>query len=329
MSHNVKRLPNLNFPFEFPKMIAQTGIESVSSTPAVSPAESASTAIWWLVPLAIACLALTWYLRRLNNTTQKISGRKDSQKKPSSKIKSVTTVLSDEPAPARDSDNNRQIKASKSSAKKKKKGQTKGQQNSKKLNEKQNDPKVVPDRVAVAAISSEKISAPAKPAEIAIESVSASLLPATTPVPAPVAAIFEPLRNVVPPRRKHSSLEDSSEGKKPQSVNEESVTRPASGGKFERMVPSTAYTRAAANRWPASMTTPIERTTPVRTAESKADSKPVASVTAVQTSALPQPVIPAAKGLKSFVSKVKSVTSPDTVAAGNVSEERNETEGAQ
>ena len=269
MSHNVRRFPILYFSLEFSMMIAQTGIDSVSSA-AVAPAGSASTAIWWLVPLAIACLALTWYLRRLNNATPKISGRSDSQKKPSSKVNSVASVLSAELETPRDSDNDRQFKASKSSSKKKKKSQSKSQQNSKKPNGKQDDLKEV-IRAAGATISSEKGSASAKPTESATELASTTLPPAATPAPVPVAAIFEPLRNVVPPRRKASSIEVSTEGKKPQSVNEESVNRPSSGGKFERMVPSTAYTRAAASRWPASMTNSIERSLPARPAESKPD----------------------------------------------------------
>ena len=309
-------------------MIAQTGIDSVSST-AAPPAVSASSAMWWLVPLAIACLALTWYLRRLNNAAPKISGRKDSQKKPSSKVSSVASVLSAELETPRDNDNDRQFKASKSSSKKKKKSQSKGQQNSKKLDGKQDAPKVAVSHVAEGTISSEKTSGPAKSDEISVELASTSLSPATASTPVPVAAIFEPLRNVVPPRRKISSLDVATEGKKSPSVNEESVNRPASGGKFERMVPSTAFNRAAASRWPASMTTPVERSVQARPAESKMESKPVGSGPALPTSALPHPAIPAAKGLKSFVSKVKSATSSDLATGESVSQERNATEGVQ
>ncbi len=306
-------------------MIAQTGIDSVSST-VVPPAESASTAIWWLIPLAIACLALTWYLRRLNNATSKNSSRKDSQKKLSSKAKSVVSGLRDEQEAPKDNDNNRQIKAS---SKKKKKVQSKNQQNSKNPNGKQDDAKVVINSVAEAAISTEKMSASAKSAESAMESASTSLPAATTLPPVPVAAIFEPLRNVVPPRRRNASLEASTEDKKPQSVNEESANRPASGGKFERMVPSTAYTRAAASRWPASMTTQVERPVQARHAEAKPESKPVANVAALPTVALPHPAIPAAKGLKSFVSKVKSASSADSVTEGSAAEESHAKKGVQ
>lgn len=328
MSHNVSRFPILYFPFEFPMMIAQTGVDSVSSA-AVPPAESASTAIWWLIPLAISCLALTWYLRRMNNAASKPAGRKDSQKKPLSKTKSVASVLSEELETPRDSDNDLPIKASKSSSKKKKKGQSKGQQNSKKLHGKQDYPKVVVNSVAHATVSNEKDSASTKSAEIAIESVSTQLPLATTPTPVPVAAIFEPLRNVVPPRRKVSSLEVSNEGKKQPSVNEELVTRSASGGKFERLVPSTAYTRAAASRWPASMTTSIEKSLPAKPTESKPESKPVTNVSALPAAALPHSAIPAAKGLRSFVSKVKSAASPDSVTGAGVAEETNASESVQ
>ena len=317
------------FPFEFIKMIAQTGIDTAAST--VPPAESASTAIWWLVPLAIACLALTWYLRRLNTATSNQSDRKDSQKRPSSKARSVASVTSDEREAPKDKDTSRPIHASKSSSKKKKKGQSNNQQKGKKPNGKQDGTPVVLGNVAAAKSSSESLSSSAKSpltSEIAPESASASSSPAAavnSPIPAaPVAAIFEPLRNVVPPRRKMASPEPSTDDKKPQSAFEESVSRPASGGKFERMVPSTAYTRASASRWPASMTTPVERPVPVRTAESKAESKPVASVPAS-----PHPAIPATKGLKSFVSKVKSSTSSDSNAEGSVTEEKNATEGVQ
>ena len=324
----MRRLPILYFPFEFPMMLAQTGIESVSST-AATPAESASTAFWWLVLLAIACLALTWYLRRLNNAKSETSGRKDSQKRPSPKAKTAEPVLPNELETPRDSDTNRQFKASKSSSKKKKKSQSKGQQNSKKLERKQDAPKVEMSRVPEATISSEKTPGAAKSDEISMESASTSLSPATASTPVPVAAIFEPLRKVVPPRRKRSSLDVATEGKTSPSVNEESVNRPASGGKFERMVPSTTFNRAAASRWPASMTTPVERSIQARPAEAKLESKPVGSGPALQTTALPHPAIPAAKGLKSFVSKVKSATSSDSAMAESVPEERNATEGVQ
>lgn len=333
----MRRVTFRYFLVESTKMIAQTGIDSVVST-AVPPAESASTAIWWLVPLAIACLALTWYLRRLNAASSKISDRKDSQKSPSSKARSVASLPANEPETPIEKDASRPIHSSKSSSKKKKKGQSNSQQKGKKPNGKQDDPKVMLSSVSSTKSSSEELSASAKSkvksAEMATEPPSASAAPETkpaiTPTPAtPVAAIFEPLRSVVPPRRKTSSPELSTDDKTPQSAMEESINRPASGGKFERMVPSTAYTRAAASRWPASMTTPAERPVPARTAEAKAESKPVASVSASATTASPHPVIPAAKGLKSFVSKVKSATSSDANVEGSIVEAKNATEGVQ
>jgi len=292
-------------------MIAQTGIESAPATSA-SQTAAASNAVWWLLPLAIACLGLIWYLRRLNNATSQASLGKDSKKKSPME---ANLGLSDESNTPKTGDSNRQFKSSKTSSKKKKKAQTSNQQNGMNRKDRLDATKAGGTSVAEPKVSSDQVSDVLITNTQVVETAAAAPSQTTSPTPVPLAAIFEPLRSVSAPRRKVRLSEAPIEDLKLRSVSEESTSRQPSGGKFERMVPSTAYTRAAASRWPASMTNTVEHTGSTRAAEVM--SEQAATVNSLPKAAQPQQAVPAAKGLTSFVSKLKSSSSADSVSEGN------------
>ena len=304
---------SLYFPFNILMMIAQTGIESAAST-AVQTTDTASNAIWWLIPIAIACLGLIWYLRRINNVSPPATVRNDTKKRFPAKAKEEST---DDTDPSEVNEPNRQVRSSKSSSKKKKKGQSNNQNVGKKQKGPQSDTLVASTPVAG---SSKPLPARATSPVPTVEPVGPAMASAPVIPAAPVVAIFEPLRNVAPPRRKASSLNAPSEEAKSKLASEESVIRQASGGKFERIIPSKGIPRSTANRWPAHMTNAVDRVAAVRPAETTLNSRQESTVTIATTPEPQNPAVPAAKGLKGFVSKLKASPGSDAVSAAKLSE---------
>ena len=123
------------------------------------------------------------------------------------------------------------------------------------------------------------------------------------PVSAPVNAIFEPLREVSQRRRKQAEpLENAdSEYMASEPLN------PMAGGKFERIIPKINL-RSASNRWPVSS---IQQVTAPVAAPRHLESAATATKASTAIPISAEPTLPPAKGLKSFVSKVKGST-PDS-----------------
>lgn len=298
-------------------ILAQTAIETASPK-AVPPTDSVSNAMWLLVPIAIVCLGLFWYLRRLNSASSPLSLRKEVRESPTAKAKSVST---DGLVVPNVSDTNRQITSSKSSSKKKKKTQSNHQLKVKERKGEQDNAIVAAKQIGDLKSSNDQAANSATSFGTAIEKPEPAVAPISSVPSVPVAAIFEPLRNVVPPRRKNASIETSRENVRTKVVSEEPASRQPTGGKFERMIPSTTHTRTAANRWPASMTKPVERITAASTSETKLEAKQSNSKTAEPISEHQHLPVPASKGLKGFVSKRKAASTSDSVSLEDVPQE--------
>lgn len=270
-------------------MFAQTGLnptplsdDQTSGTPALS-------SLWWLIPLALACVGLVWYLRHhLNRPLPKPTNKTVLKAKVKEKeaIK-APAIENSSPAIA----TNRHVTTpSKKSGKKSKKDRSVGERQGRSI-------------IAPPTVSSETKS-------VASSDLTPSLplsSPSSTVAPATVTstAIFEPLRDVGQKKRRaaFSPQLDSMRS------NEEAVSSPQTGGKFERKVSPASATKSSANRWPTSVT---QLARPIAVVPSKSQ---VQSLQPVIRESNPAPIPAPTKGLTSFVSKVKNSVVTETVSA--------------
>jgi len=306
------------FMFLFQTMIAQTGLTS-SSTPASqlgsNPISDRPTGdwLWWLLPIAIGAILASFIIRMMRSRPEQKSSTKDlkGSKSGAGKSRGVASELNKDVS----SEGNRDRVAGRSSGSKKKK------------NTRSNRDRVVEAPVATGA-PAEKASTKSKKERLREQALSYAQpivpnSPSDAKNNAPVNPIFEPLRDVGALRRggpqaKQSTISESkSADKSPEA--QPSVSK-LSSGKFERIVPSTATSQSAANRWPASVL-PATNTKPFisslpQAEESQAKESSEKMNRPSDNSKVPLN-IPATEatpnqGLKSFVSKVKSVTTTST-----------------
>jgi len=309
--------------FLFQMMIAQTGLTS-SSTPASqlgsNPVSERPVGdwLWWLLPVAFGAILAASLIRMMRTRPEQKLSTKDL--KGSKAVAGKSRRASSEPNNNASSENNRdRVAGSSSGSKKKKKNRS-------------NSDRVVEAPVATNA-PAEKASTKSKKERLREQELSyAQPIDPNPPSPAtvntPVNPIFEPLRDVGALRRRVPSAKQSTISE-PISANnavgtQPSVTKPSSG-KFERIVSSASTSQSAASRWPASAiqattTKPFASSAP-QAAESQANEsaeklKKSSNRSKVQLN-IPSTDATPTQGLKSFVSKVKSVTttsqSPDTV----------------
>jgi hypothetical protein len=264
-------------------LIAQTGTQATPSTIAESQGTNDFMSWWWLLPLAAVILSLILYSRN-RKAQPKASDRKKDAK--SSRISTADTNRREGLEDRQDA-----AKQSLPTAQQKKRKKEKGKGNRK------NTP-------SLASKTEPQIAA--KPAEPSVESVATQPAPSTAEVlaaPKPSIAIFEPLRDASKGRRK-ASVEFASAETLPETFSRPKEVESLFGGKFERAIPKPSL-RTVANRWP-------QPASPHQTVSHVAESAQVLAEPAnlpspkASVELLSPPPPPPAKGLSSFVSKVKS-----------------------
>lgn len=276
----------LSLVFRIPKMlIAQTSLNSFPLLEIQTEVSPNNYGMWWLLLLAFALSGFVWFVRRqLRRSVQKSSSKDVHKTKgPNNNANNASPSVGVEFSASRigRDANPRNI------GKKKKKDRIRSERNSK------------------ASESIQHVAGEAKKAslaDLAPTSIALNFSPVAKPSQASIAsnAIFEPLREVVQQRRKSTFSTSIASSQS----NEAVVSNQPSGGKFERTVAPSAASRMVANRWPAP-------------AEQKGK---MAEIASSQPQALlppspitnPVPVQVQAKGLQSFVSKVKSSVSTNT-----------------
>ncbi len=269
-------------------LIAQTGLNP-SPLLDIQPGNgSTSFSPWWLLPIALAVVGITWYIRgQTKRSEQKTRPtRAPSTKMGDSKSKKVADSeiggASRSLAPA--------DFTTKKTGKSKKRDRKRSQQLDKSPVSIQRDMPVAhsnsPSGLTPTALK------PSIPSSIA--PIESPFLPLQR---TPVNAIFEPLRDVSQLRRKpmHMTPNPSSQ------TNEVVGSSQQPGGKFERIEASANPIRTNANRWPASATQQVKSA--VTTTPSPQSPSP-SNLKSIQSTVVALPTAPA-NGLKGFVSKVK------------------------
>ncbi len=265
---------------------------------------------WWILPLAIVVFGAAWYIRQ----KKKNSGPKSSSKTHKQPV--ASTNLADASQIREEStDANPTIRRSSSlsqAAKKKNKVQSKNERRMKHVLQRdsasleQKNSKVIKPKTSIVAQSPDRAEA------------NAQAKPVTVPVPTPVNAIFEPLFNVVQHRRKTTATLPTVLSQ----TNPSIVSTQPSGGKFERNVVTAAATRSIASRWPTSATQQketleIETTNRQILSQTDPSSSPPTELSRATVPSQPSTTVLApseapAKGLKSFVSKVRSTNATNS-----------------
>ncbi len=322
----------------FSMLFAQTGTASIpSSKKAEAEVDPYMIALWWIVPLALFALWVAFKVRsnhakaranqRLNQSEpskskelKRMAPRHIDEDSPSTENRSSATAAStavtnvnDSTATALSPDLGSRANYQKTSGQsKKKKEKSKGHQPTQPKPPKESPPTAAPtsDPIAAATMAG---SQPPNENQPPLE-------------PKPSSAIFEPLRNASLSRRKSSpeQTRDDREDRVDSISKENDAYNQIFGGKFERIIPKQSL-RTVANRWPAEATQPPKKPVPasVRTPSSSSDGIPANSnlntgkpapnpldstSSSVSDSAAAPSATPApAKGLKGFVSKVKSL----------------------
>ena len=263
---------------------------------------------WWLLPLVVGVLSIVWYLRQSRNRSQaKSSSKLHQQTRASTNKPNLATHRDDsqvaDTTPQRDTSANK-------SGKKKKKNKGKSERHAKPVALKQ----LTNLDQAKSGVSETKTIAGLRQGRL--EKLEPVKVPVPSPAPAPVNAIFEPLFAVVQHRKKSTAAPSEM----PSQTNQTNVPAQSSGGKFERNIVTAAATRSIVSRWPTTATqqtrtekvlTPRPRFAP----ETDLIVDPENAPTQAAVSSLTNEATPAAvptKGLKSFVTKVKS-----TIAANS------------
>lgn len=271
-------------------LIAQTGSNTVAplAEPQGSPAASN---LWWMLPVAVAIVALAAYLRLRKSVPQppakfnKNSERKSATRGSATRVNVATsdTAVKD----SRTQDRPQSASSDTRSAKKKKSSKKKSQQTAKQT--------ATP--TAVASVSSAgKIAALDSTAAVAAPTNTAKVSKEITESK-PVNAIFEPMRDAVKARKRQKfeeepadAFESNDDSRQPDLVSQ------LFGGKFERMVPK-ANIRSYANRWPAPAAQQV-KLTPAVAERPQPIAAPIPEAVNVPVTSAPE------MGLKSFVSKV-------------------------
>jgi len=308
--------------FLFQMMIAQTGLTSSSnpgSQPGSNPIGDRPTGdwLWWLLPVALGALLASLLIRMMRIRPEQKLSTKDlnGSKAAAGKSRRASSEQNNDAS----SEGNRDRVAGKSSGSKKKK---KNRSNS--------------DRVFEAPVSTnapaEKASTKSKKERLREQELSYAQpivpnSPSPTAVNAPVTPIFEPLRDVGALRRSVSQAKQSTTTE-PKSADKSpeaqlSVSK-LSSGKFERIVSSTTTSQSAANRWPIPVTqstntksvaSSVPQAAESQSEESAEKLKKTSDKSKVALNIASSDTTPN-QGLKSFVSKVKSITTtsaaPDT-----------------
>ena len=268
-------------------MFAQTGLNSTPLSNDPTSGTPAFSSLWWLLPLAFACVGLVWYLSRQRNRPLPKSTNKTAPQAKVREKEAVKASAIETPAHAIEASRRNAIPAKKSGKKSKK---------DRSVGERQGETIIAPQ-----AISSQSKS-------VGSSDLTPSL-PLSSPPPtiAPVSstAIFEPLRDVGQKRRR-AAFSPQLDSLRP---NDEAASSPQTGGKFERKVSPASATKSAANRWPSNATQPV-RSIAVAPQRSQALSLPPAI-----SLSNPAPIPTPTKGLTGFVSKVKSTVATEAVSA--------------
>ncbi len=259
-------------------MFAQTSLNPTPLSDNQTSGTPALSSLWWLIPLAIACVGLVWYFRRQLNRPLPESTNKTAPKAKVREKEGVKAPAIETPGPAIEANSRNAIPAKKS-GKKSKKDRSVGERQGKTI--------IVPQTVfseTKAAASSDLT--PSLPLSG----------PPSTVAPVTTAAIFEPLRDVGTKRRR-AAFAPQFDSLRP---NEETAFSPQTGGKFERKVSPAVAIKSAANRWPTTATQPAR---PIAVAPPRSQAPSILPAIPVSN---PSPIQAPTKGLTSFVSKVKS-----------------------
>ena len=258
---------------------------------------STSYSLWWLLPIALAVVGITWYIRgQTKRSEQKTRPtRAPSTKMGASKTKKV--------ADCEIVDASKSLAPADFTTKKTGKSKKRDRKRSRQLDKSQ----VSIQRDMPVALS----NSPSGLTPTALKpSVPSSIAPIESPLlplqRTPVNAIFEPLRDVSQLRRKPMHMTPNPISQ----TNEVVGSSQQPGGKFERIEASANPIRSNANRWPASATQQVESA--MTTTQSPQSPSP-SNLKSIQSTVVAVPTAPA-NGLKGFVSKVKGsvATSSDS-----------------
>ena len=277
-------------------------------TSAPENASPSNNGWWWLLPLVVGVLSVIWYLRQSRNRSQAKSSSKPHQQTRASTNKSNLATHRDDSQVA-DTTPKRDTSANKS-GKKKKKNKGKSERHAKPVALKQltdlDQPKSgVSETKTIAGLRQDRL-----------EKLEPVKVPVPSPSLAPVNAIFEPLFDVVQHRKKSTATPPEM----PSHTNQTNVPAQSSGGKFERNIVTAAATRSIASRWPTTATQqtrsekvliPRPRFTPETDLTVNPKNAPTQAAVSSPTNEETPAAVPT-KGLKSFVTKVKS-----TIAANS------------
>ncbi len=270
-------------------LFAQTGTNPIlPKTPLEAEVNPYLIALWWLVPLVIAAIwiALTVRSNKIkSDRRQRINAMDASKSKELKKSSPPNEEAFSISASTPSSTSNVPPKTGLNTSKKEK---NKRKQKAK--------PPVSAAEAPTLVVPPEKISA-----LHATETQASTASPAE---PKPSNAIFEPLRDASKGRRKAfaDATFDNRDAREESVSRENDAYNQLFGGKFERIIPKQSL-RSVASRWPAPEPEQPKTSAPV-VARTPQSVKTIVPETIAETRLeTPGP----AQGLKSFVSKVKSV----------------------
>jgi len=287
-------------------MIAQTGLALPSLPDNPASNSSGSDAFSWLIPVLIGVFLTVLFLRltRFNTKNQSLAKETKNTKSAAGKSSETSSKLN-----TGDSSGGNRDRGS---------GRSNGSKKNKKSGSNRHNDRVTNATVTIDDSSEKpttKVATKSKKdrlREQQLEYAQSSLqaIPSSSQTTTPVNPIFEPLRDVGALRRSVQSAKPVT-SIETQSSDKAPVVQPSSG-KFERIISSTVTTQSSANRWPA----PVIQTPPPKpfaTSEPETkepESKPRKPEVAADVTLNTPPAEPAPRqGLKSFVSKVKSMSS--------------------
>ncbi len=280
----------------------------IAQTTAIdSQGNSTVSILWWLLPLAVAIIWIAWFFR-VNKGQSNRARPANAGPAPKQKGHRTGSASSDRSDAVSEKSDSFDLSHPRTTGKnKKKKEKNKGNRKNKPTVPASVESVVKADSPTKSA--SDKITGLQRP--VVQDAITVSQ---ATNEPKPSNAIFEPLREVLKERRK-SSVEDNADNysaKNESRPRENDAFNQIFGGKFERIVPK-ATIRSVANRWPVS-STPQIKTSETITPRSQPITQPTASNTMIPN-VPPEPA--PEKGLKSFVSKVKSSTDSEPESSPN------------
>jgi hypothetical protein len=284
-------------------LFAQTGTTNTLSNPsAVEEVNPYMIALWWLIPLAIAAvwIALTVRSNQAKERRKKAINQSETTKSKDQRRAPLTSQSSasmDTTLPMQDKPNSTPSSTSSST----------GQKKSKKDKSKVKTAAEPTDRESIQT-NETAVSTVPNTLEANVAAISPALS-ATQPntETKPSSAIFEPLRDAARSRRK-SYPDDNSESRDSRgdsSLRDNDAYNQLFGGKFERIIPKQSL-RSVASRWPVSES-PLKTQTPAVTRAQPTVQNVLPVAETLESPKMPEPV----KGLKSFVSKVKSLPESD------------------